>query len=166
MNITPEQMQELRLGALTAIDGLWFMAVERKYGFDTALELDLEVWKDYGKVLLKRMARMLDLTIDPENPLDLSTINYLLETVCHLDGTQCEGEVQEDEIIFRVNRCSWWENLNRSGRESHVPCEYIDNVIFKHWLQFVDPEIDFEITHALPRGDDYCEWVIRKGIRA
>ncbi len=131
MHITPEQMQDLRLGALTAIDGLWFMAVEKKYGFETALELDLEVWKDYGRVLLKRLARMLGLTIDPAHPPDLPTVNLLLETVCHVDGTQCEGTVTSGEIVFRVQRCSWWDNLSSAGRESHVPCEFVDNTIFR-----------------------------------
>jgi hypothetical protein len=162
----PEQMQELRLGALTAIDGLWFMAVERKYGFDIALELDLAVWKDYGRVLLKRIARMMGMTIDPENPPDLSTINRLMETVCRIDGTQCEGTVHDDEIVFRVYRCSWWDNLSRSGRETHVPCEFVDNTIFRDWLEAIDPGAGFEITHSFPRGDDHCEWVIRKGLTA
>jgi len=166
LDLKPDQIQELRLGALTAIDGLWFMAVEKNYGFDTALELDLEVWKDYGIVLLKRISRMLGLSIDPTHPPDLSTINNLLEIVCRIDGTQCDGTVQEDEIVFRVHRCSWWDNLSRSGRESHVPCEFVDNTIFRHWLEAIDPGIGFEITHSLPRGDDHCEWVIRKGIKA
>ncbi len=166
MQIKPEQLQELRLGALTAIDGLWFIALEKKYGFDTALELDLEVWKNYGRVLLKRIARMTGLTIDPADPPDLATINFLLETVCRIDGTQCEGTVSENEVIFRVFRCSWWENLNRSGRESHVPCEFVDNTIFRDWLEAIDPEVGFEITHSRPRGDDHCEWVINKGLKA
>jgi hypothetical protein len=166
LEISPQQMQELRLGALTAIDGLWFMAVERKYGFDNALELDLEVWKDYGRVILRRIARMLGLTLDPEDPPDLATINLLLETICHIDGTQCEGTVSEGEIVFRVHRCPWRENLNRSGRDSIVPCEFVDNTIFLDWLKSVDPGVSFEITHSLPRGDDHCEWSIRKGVRA
>ena len=66
MDITREQMDELRMGALTAIDGLWFMAVEEKSGFEEALELDLEVWKRYGLVMLKRMARMLGIALDSE----------------------------------------------------------------------------------------------------
>lgn len=166
MRITPQQMQDLRKGALTAIDGLWFMELEGRYGFDTALEVDLEVWKKYGRIMLKRIARVLDLNLDPADPPDLDTINLLMETICHVDGTQCEGEVGEGEIIFRVHRCSWWDNLSRSGRESHVPCEFVDNTIFPDWLQAVDPGVGFEITHSLPRGDDHCEWVISRKLKA
>jgi len=38
-----------------AADGLWFMKVEEKCGFETALEIDDQVWK----VLPKIQARML-----------------------------------------------------------------------------------------------------------
>jgi hypothetical protein len=165
LRIDNDQMQELRQGALTAIDGLWFMAVEKRYGFDAALELDLEVWKNYGRVLLKRISRMQGLALDPYSPPDLATINFLLEAVCHIDGTRCAGEVREDEIVFRVQSCTWWDNLSRSGRESHVPCEFVDNTIFRDWLEAIDPTVSFEITHSLPRGDDHCEWIIRKEVK-
>ena len=163
MDITREQMDELRMGALTAIDGLWFMAVEEKSGFEEALELDLEVWKRYGLVMLKRMARMLGIALDPQHPPDMAAVNFLMEKICHIDGTECEGELLgPDEIRFKVHRCSWWDNLNNSGREEIVPCEFIDNTIFRHWLEELDPSLRFEITHALPRGDDHCEWIIRR----
>ncbi len=75
MELTDKQMEELRLGALTAIDGLWFMAAERKLGFEAALELDLEVWKDYGVVLLRRIARATGLELDPANPPGMAAVN-------------------------------------------------------------------------------------------
>jgi hypothetical protein len=163
LDITPQQLDELRLGALTAIDGLWFMAVEKKHGFDQALELDLEVWRDYGVIVTKRISRMLGISLDPDDPPDLQTTSSLMEALCLIDGTQCKGEVVSDsELIIRVSHCPWFENLRRSGRQDHVPCEEIDNTIFRHWLEAIDPGIDFEITHSLPRGDDHCEWIIRR----
>jgi hypothetical protein len=163
LDISREQMEELRLGALTAIDGLWFMAVEKKSGFEEALELDLEVWKQYGVVIIKRLARMLGIGLDTQDPPDMATVNFVMEKICEIDGTICKGELlSPQEIRFRVHRCSWWENLNRSGREDIIPCEYIDNTIFRYWLEAIDPTMSFEITHALPRGDAHCEWTIKR----
>lgn len=162
MELTERQLEELRLGALTAIDGLWFLEVESAHGFEEALRLDLEVWKKYGLVILKRMARMLGLDLSGGGPPDLKTVNFLMENICRIDGTECRGEVRDGkDILFRVTRCSWWENLRNAGREKVVPCEDIDNTIFRHWLRAVDPSLDFEITASLPRGDSHCEWVIR-----
>ena len=163
MHISREQMDELRLGALTAIDRLWFIAVESRHGFDDALELDLEVWKQYGVVILKRIFRMLEIELEENEPPDMATMNYVMEKICEIDGTICKGDLlSPHEIRFRVDRCSWWDNLNRSGREDIIPCEFIDNTIFRHWLEAIDPSISFEITHALPRGDDHCEWIIKR----
>ncbi len=33
MEIDRDELERLRLGALTALDGLWFMEVEKRYGF-------------------------------------------------------------------------------------------------------------------------------------
>jgi hypothetical protein len=163
MDLTEKQLEELRLGALTAIDGLWFLAAERKLGFEAALELDLEVWKDYGVVLLRRLARDLGLKLDPADPPGLAAINDILATLCLIDGTRCSWEMTDESAsIFRVHHCSWWENLRRAGREKTVPCEMIDNTIFIHWLQAVDPSIRMEITNSLPRGDDHCAWTLTR----
>ena len=128
------------------------LAAERKLGFEAALELDLEVWKDYGVVLLRRLARDLGLELDPADPPDLATINDILATLCRIDGTGCSWEMMdEDTSIFRVHHCSWWRTCAAPGRKT-VPCEMIDNTIFIHWLQAVDPSIRMEITpFAAPR---------------
>ena len=58
----------LRMGALTAMDGVWFMAVEEKYGIEAALEVDIEAWKNYGYTIFKRAAKMLGIELDPGSP--------------------------------------------------------------------------------------------------
>ncbi len=44
-------------GLAVAVDGLWFMAVEKATGYDKALEMDVEVWVGYAKVVVKRIRR-------------------------------------------------------------------------------------------------------------
>ncbi|MDY6795405.1 MAG: DUF6125 family protein [Actinomycetota bacterium] len=83
-------MDELRLGALTAIDGLWFLEAEVKFGFEQAFVLALDIWKNYGIVILRRLSRILGLSLDKDTP-DPQTVNFLMETLCHVDGTECEG---------------------------------------------------------------------------
>lgn len=163
MEIGREVIDELRCGALRAIDGLWFLAVEEKLGFDAALELDLEVWRRYGTIILKRAGRLLGINLDPSSPPALETVLRLLEVLCAIDGTECGRElISPDESVFTVKRCTWWENLEKAGRERVVPCEQVDNVSFEAWLEAVDPSLEMEITHSLPRGDEHCSWIIRR----
>jgi hypothetical protein len=163
MEIERAIIDELRCGALTAIDGLWFMAAEEKLGFEGALELDIDVWRRYGVVMLKRACRLLDIDLDASEPPDLGIVNHLLEVLCAIDGTECSSEVTSaDTALFTVRRCSWWDNLKKAGRAAEVPCELVDNNTFEAWLEAVNPSLEMEITHSLPRGDDRCTWVIRR----
>jgi hypothetical protein len=45
MDLDEKQISELWHRSYTAVDGLWFMKVEERYGFEAALDLDDEVWK-------------------------------------------------------------------------------------------------------------------------
>jgi hypothetical protein len=163
LEISEQQLDILRMGAITAIDGLWFMAAEAKLGFETALELDMEVWKNYGTVMLKRVARAMGIAIDPASPPDLAILGDLMEVLCLIDGTECRTTVvDEDNAVLVVPHCAWWENLSRAGRQDLIPCEEVDNNTFIHWLKVVDPSLEMEITHSLPRGDDRCEWTLRR----
>jgi len=163
LEISREQMDALRMGAMTAIDGLWFMASESKLGFEAALELDMEVWKNYGMVMLKRVAKAMGLTINPEDPPDLETLGALMEALCDIDGTECRTTVIDaDNAVLTVPRCSWWDNLTRAGRQDIIPCEEVDNNTFIWWMKTIDPSLELEITHSLPRGDDRCEWKISR----
>lgn len=163
MSISEAEMNELRMGALTAIDGLWFLAAEKKLGFETALELDLDVWRSYGPVMLKRVAKLMGITIGPDEPVDMATLNAVTEILCEVDGTECSSEVtDENTSVFKIHRCSWYENLKSAGRDDVIPCEMIDKEIYGHWLAHIDPSLEMEITHSIPQGDDYCGWILRR----
>ncbi len=162
MELTKEQLDELRLGALTAIDGLWFLELEKRFGFETALEADLEVWKHYGIILLKRLSRVKGIDFHSGNK-SMDLVHFFLSTMCRVDGTECACDIRDDDTLdFTVLRCPWWENLKKAGREGKVPCETIDDIIFGHALRHVDPSLSMEITRSLPRGHENCSFRIRR----
>lgn len=163
MELSDGVIERLRLGAITAIDGLWFLAVERKLGFEEAFRLDLEVWKAYGQIQFKRLARALGVSFEGGVAVDLATVNFMLEALCRIDGTEGQGELTgDDTVVFTVHRCPWWENLNRAGRSDLVDCETIDNAVFFDWLKNVNPCIHLEITRSMPRGDNHCSWTLTR----
>ncbi|GAF84732.1 unnamed protein product, partial [marine sediment metagenome] len=55
IELSNRQIAEFWHRSYASVDGLWFMRVEERYGFDAALDIDNEVWK----VLPKIQARML-----------------------------------------------------------------------------------------------------------
>ncbi len=111
MEINDEQLERLRLGALTAIDGLWFLELEKRFGFEKALEIDLEVWKSYGVVLLKRIARMNNVALDPGKIMPFEDVLFFIGALSRIDGTEYSARIAEDGWPeFRVDRCPWYEN--------------------------------------------------------
>lgn len=148
---------ELTRSALTAVDGLWFLEVEREMGFKKAFEIDLEVWKRYGRIIIKRIKKSFG--IEGE---DLDTFLEILELLCSIDGTQFEIiEKFEKEAVLSIKFCPWWENLKRAKRENLVRCDIVDNTIFPEWASAFNPKLTFDLRKSIPAGDKICEWIIR-----
>lgn len=113
IELTETQTADFYHRSYTAIDGLWFMKVEEVYGFDTALEIDCEVWK----VVPKIQARMLKNLCKAETKL-----KALLE--CFVKKQELEGflfEIETDEkgqgFVMIVKECPWHNAMIKSGRE-------------------------------------------------
>lgn len=154
-----ERFVKLMRSALTAIDGLWFLEVEEKIGFDEAFEIDIAVWKRYGPIIIKRIKKALSIT-----KTDLDSFLQVLEYLCSIDGTKFDIKDKSPKKAFiRVTHCPWWENLKRSNRENLVRCDVVDKVIFPEWAKSFNPKIEFLLEKSLPDGHDACEWVISYG---
>lgn len=66
LQLDERKMVEYFKRSYRAVDGLWFMKVEERYGFDTALDIDDDVWR----VMPKIQARTLKSMICDSNGLD------------------------------------------------------------------------------------------------
>jgi len=94
-----------------AVDGLWFMKVEEKYGFDTALELDDEVWKVMPKIQARLIKSFLELEDGPDSLFDGVT------TKLELDGFKFEAEKTKNGFQISIIDCPWLTLMIKSGRE-------------------------------------------------
>ncbi|MCJ7722279.1 DUF6125 family protein, partial [Candidatus Bathyarchaeota archaeon] len=63
--MSSQQVADFFNRSYKAVDGLWFMKVEEKYGFDAALELDNEVWKVMAKIQARKIKSFLGLKNAP-----------------------------------------------------------------------------------------------------
>jgi predicted ArsR family transcriptional regulator len=94
----------------TAADGLWFMKVEETFDFDTALEIDHQVWK----VLPKIQARMLKSMLSLDN--NLQGLYEGITTRLALDGFEFEAEKGNAGFKILIKKCPWHEMMIKSGR--------------------------------------------------
>ena len=63
-SLTNKQIIEYFNRSYKAVDGLWFLKTEKKYSFDSAFEIDKEVWKVLPKIQARLMKSMLQLGED------------------------------------------------------------------------------------------------------
>lgn len=150
-SLTVEQAAEYFHRSYTAVDGLWFMKVEEKYGFEEALEIDDQVWKVLPKIQARALKNMLGLD---------EGIKGLCQGIAArlaLEGFEFERSGNDDGFKVSVKKCPWQELMIRSGRK-HLS-DRISSLICKTentaWAsEFGD--IDFELEAQICKGADCC----------
>ena len=141
------------------VDGLWFVKTEERFDFDTALDLDREVWK----VMPKIQARFLKKKLGVDKGID--ALGKCFSKKLELDGFEFEVEKSRstgfgnDCINFVISRCPWHDILIRSKRE-HLS-DKIGGVIcsteYSLWASEFGPDIKFEFgKNRICQGNSSC----------
>ena len=109
--LSSQQVTEYFRRSYKAVDGLWFMKVEERYGFDAALEVDDEVWKVMPKIQARMVKQFLGLKGGPEALLEG------LETKLELEGFKFTAEKTTNGFWISITDCPWHNLMIKSGRE-------------------------------------------------
>jgi hypothetical protein len=154
MKLNDKQIAEYLLRCFTAVDGLWFMKLEEKHGFDTALEIDNEVWKVMPKIQARMLKSMGNLGNGIEALFDCLTTKLALE------GFTFKTEKIDNPRGFRIiiEKCPWFELLVKSGRENLA--EKLGNTICSTdcsaWASEFGDNIKFELQSQICKDSKNC----------
>jgi len=134
------------------VDGLWFMKVEEKYGFDTALELDHEVWK----VMPKIQVRMIKSFLGLENGSD--ALLEGLVTKLELEGFKFKAEKTKNGFKITIFDCPWHNLMIKSGREhlSKLVGKTICNTEYQVWASEIEKTIKFKLRSQKCNKAEQC----------
>ena len=159
LDLTDRQIGEYFKRSYTAVDGLWFMKVEEQYGFDTALDIDDEVWKVMPKIQARKLKSMGGL----ENGLD--ALHECLITKLTLDGFEYTSEQLDDGGALRItlSECPWHNIMIKSGRGnlSEKVGTRICNTEYRVWAAEFGENIYFELNDQICRGRKSCTLVFK-----
>jgi len=151
IELSESQIADYFRRSYTAADGLWFLKVEEKYGFQTALQIDEEVWK----VLPKIQAGMIKDIVGLESGIDDLFRGMAIRV--SLEGFSFKGEREDGGFAILVSGCPWHDLMIKSGREhlSGQVGDLICRVENSVWAkEFGD--IGFQRTSQICRGDAMC----------
>ena len=149
-----KQIAQYLLRCFTSVDGMWFMKVEEKYGFDTALEIDNEVWKVMPKIQARMLKSLGKLGDGIDALFDCITFKLRVE------GFIFQTEKIENPRGFRViiKKCPWLDLLVNSNRENIA--EKVGTVICNPdgsaWASEFGDNIKFELQSQLCKGAGHC----------
>jgi hypothetical protein len=147
IELSERQITEYWHRSYRTVDGLWFMKVEEKYGFDVALDIDDQVWRVFPKIQARMMKSMGGL----ENGVEC--LFEAVTTKLYLEGFVFEAERIDGGFRIVVSECPWHNIMVTAGREglSGRVGTLICNSEYSVWASEFGRDIRFEL------GDQICE---------
>ncbi len=139
------------------LDGLWFGNVEKEFGLDAAVRLDLSNWRKQAALEARRLRDALGLT---EGGLD-SVLTVLSFMSWQLTSPLYEVEKEgQSEVVFRYRRCAVQEGRAKQGKVV-FPCKTMKLTLLSGIAGIVEPNAVVTCLSCLPDkpGRDYwCRW--------
>lgn len=162
-DLTKEQLlgllQDASLNWLTH-DGLWFRAVEERFGMETALALDTKAWEAFTVIEAKRIMKRLGMEPGGGIPSLVRALSFRLYARIN------EQEVldqSENRCVFRMKTCRVQEARRRQGLPD-FPCKSVGLIEYSGFARTIDPRIVTLCLSCPPDphpSDAWCTWEFR-----
>jgi len=160
-NLDKEQL----LGVITdfaknwlAHDGLWFQAVERRYGLEKAIELDTEAWKDFTVIEARRIMKRYNIKDNSGLEGLKEALGYRLYAALNIQEFRNETE---NSFEFYMVDCRV-QSARRRKNMTLFPCKSVGVVEYSRFAETIDPRIKTECICCPPdeqAGEEYyCGW--------
>src|SRR5665811_2005438 len=127
--LNSNQVKEYLQNSYAKADGLWFLKIEERFGFEKALEIDLEVWKVMPKIqarylksvpVIKEIADGFDMFFECLK-IKMKLDNFITKTTRSKQKKSANhsSDLEENNVItVTVNNCPWHNLMIKSGREN------------------------------------------------
>lgn len=140
-----------------AVDGLWFMMVEKAESFERALEIDRKVWEILPKIQARKIKELLKIKGASKEEL-ARAIEFKLDAEDFVSTLAR----QDSQIKITIKECPWLGLLKKSKRE-HLAEKISDAICTVEYGVFAEEfigAVDFEVRSRLCSGDDVCSFVL------
>jgi len=110
IKLTERQIADYFLRSYTVVDGLWFIYVEKRFGFNSALEVDEDVWRVLPKIQARMIRSMTGLDKGIQDLCEAITARLALE--------EFEFKIEYETTGFKIiiSECPWHNLMIKSGR--------------------------------------------------
>lgn len=140
-----------------AHDGVWFQAVERRYGMDVAVELDTEAWRYFTVIEARRIMERLEMKPGGGIPALVECLKHRFYSRINL---QEAVEQSDTRVEFRMVDCRVQSTRKRKGLADH-PCKSVGIVEYSEFARAIDPRISTRCIACPPDKhpeEFWCAW--------
>jgi hypothetical protein len=140
-----------------ALDGLWFRAIEKKYGIETAIDLDKEVWELYTVIEARRIMKRLGIESGGGILALVQCLNFRLYVFIN---DQEVTEISETRCVFRMKSCRVQEARKRQSLPD-FPCKSVGVIEYSLFAKTIDPRIKTKCLICPPDphpSNVWCAW--------
>ncbi len=155
--ITVDVLREICARTYYTIDGLWFLAVEDKFGFETAFELNQVVWRQASPIIGRRLLRNLD--IRGKTPLQALLELIYADPIMYPHQPKVMS-LSDTKAVLRCIDCPTQAARIRDGKgvyDGKPGC----SLLFNSYAKLIDPSIIVKCLACAPNPDApeyWCEW--------
>jgi len=140
-----------------AHDGVWFQAVEKRYGMDIAVEVDTEAWRYFTVIEARRIMARLGITRGGGIPALVECLKHRFYARLNLQDVV---EQSDSRVIFRMRDCRVQSARKRKGLADH-PCKSVGIVEYSEFATAVDARIKTNCIACPPDEHPetfWCAW--------
>jgi hypothetical protein len=140
-----------------AHDGLWFQAVEGRYGLDRAIDADRDAWEKFTVIEARRILARLGLQPGGGIPALIECLKHRLYARLNL---QQALEVSATRVVFRMVGCRVQSARKRKGL-ADFPCKSVGIVEYSEFARTIDPRIETRCLACPPDAHPeafWCAW--------
>lgn len=140
-----------------AEDGVWFQAVEKRFGMDTAKRCNDTCWSRFSPYEALRIKKLLGLPDSPGLEGLKTALGFRLYARINRQSIE---EIDGQTIIFRMNDCRVQSARKRKGLPDY-PCKSVGLVEYPFFAETVDRRIKTECLGCPPDHHPeewYCAW--------
>ena len=146
----------MHLRDMWAVDGLYYLFIEEKFGTEEATEIDRKVWEVMGKIEARKLKSLLNLEGN-----DIPTmIKALRHSGWAMDLEDKEITVQKDHAIVRNVKCRVQNTRLKKGLVE-FGCKPVRWGFLKSFAKEFNPKIEVVCNVCPPDKhpeDLWCEW--------
>ncbi len=160
LNMDMQELEELRNNVAInwlANDGVWFQAVENKYGMFDAKRCNDSGWGQFSPFEAWSVAKYLNLPKSPGLEGLKKALNFRL--YAFINKQEITDETN-NSFVFKMNDCRVQSARKRKGLDDY-PCKSAGIVEYRSFAESIDPRIKTECIACPPDKHPenwFCAW--------